>query len=131
MYPDMWCEVITSSLHKLDQRVKPITRGISLLFTLGKVFSKILNSRKMSWATSQQKLYLIQGTYQKDKSTIGDIFTLMAVGQRYLRRADGWFYCVFIDFRKCFDSKPHILNGTDFYQSKYSRQDFKGVSISV
>jgi len=49
-----------------------------------------------------------QGAYQKGKSTIDHIFTLMAITQNYLSRAGGRLYCVFIDFSKCFDSVQHL-----------------------
>ena len=69
--------------------------------TIDKVFTKILNSRMMSWAAARNKIDNSQGAYQKDKSTIDHIFTLMAIVQKYLSKAGGRFYCAFIDFSKC------------------------------
>ena len=109
IYPDMWCEAIISPLYKKGSKSDVNNyRGISLSCTLGKVFTKILNSRMMSWAAARNKIDNSQGAYQKDKSTIDHIFTLMAIVQKYLSKTGGRFYCAFIDFSKCFDSIPHL-----------------------
>ena len=53
----------------------------------------------LSWAAARNKIDNSQGAYQKDKSTIDHIFTLMAIVQKYLSKAGGRFYCAFIDLQ--------------------------------
>ena len=40
-------------------------------------------------------------------STIDNIFCLNALGQKYLSKPKGRFYCLVIDFAKAFDSVDH------------------------
>jgi hypothetical protein len=82
-------------------------RGISLLCTVGKVFTKILNNRLMEWAESHGKLDEGQGAYRKKRYTCDNIFNLYAMIQKYLCKKGGRFYCAFIDFSQAFDSIPH------------------------
>ena len=41
-------------------------------------------------------------------STIDNIFTLMSMGQKYLSKKGGRFYCLFVDFSKAFDRVNHV-----------------------
>jgi len=68
---------------------------------------------------SAKKKDLSQGAYQEGKSTIDQIFTLMAMAQKYLARAGGGGGCGFIDLSKSFD---YI---TQTYQFMYSLQELK------
>ncbi|MEW8484143.1 MAG: reverse transcriptase domain-containing protein [Candidatus Thiodiazotropha sp.] len=37
-----------------------------------------------------------------------NLFTLMAMGQKYLSKKGGRFYCLFVDFSKAFDTISHV-----------------------
>ena len=106
MYPDVWCEATVSPLHKKGPKSE--AREISLSCMFLKVFPKILNSRMMSRAAYKQNIDSNQDAYQKGKSSIDHIYTLMAIVQKYLLKADERFYRVFIDFSKCFESIPNL-----------------------
>ena len=108
IYPDQWSLAIISPLHKNGKRNNPTNyRGISLLCTVSKIFTKILNNRLLTWAEENNKLDEGQSAYRKGRSTIDNLFTLNALGQKYLSRKGGRFYCVFVDFSRAFDSIPH------------------------
>jgi len=62
----------------------------------------------MYWVSSRQIIDPSQGAYQKGKSTIDHIITLMDIAQQYLSRAGRRFYYAIVDFSKCFDSIPHL-----------------------
>ena len=108
IYPDQWSLAIISPLHKNGKRNNPTNyRGISLLCTVSKIFTKILNNRLLTWAEENNKLDEGQSAYRKGRSTIDNLFTLNALGQKYLSRKGGRLYCVFVDFSRAFDSIPH------------------------
>ena len=44
-----------------------------------------------------------QAGFRKGYSTTDNIFTLMSLGQKYLSKKGGRFYCLFVDFSKAFD----------------------------
>ena len=84
-------------------------RGISLLSVVGKIFTKIINTRVTQWAEDSRKLHEEQAGYRKTYSCVDQIFNLQSVVQKYLTKRRGRFYCAFIDFSKAFDSIPHVL----------------------
>ena len=112
IFPDMWGEAVISPLHKKGSRnnVKNY-RAISLLCTIGKVFTKVINNRLMSWAEINKKLDDGQGAYRKQRSTVDHIFTLYGMTQKYLSRPRGRFYCAFVDFSRAFDCIIHTKSG--------------------
>ncbi len=50
-----------------------------------------------------------QAGFRKHYSTVDNIFSLMAIAQKYTSRPRGRFYCIFIDFSKAFDSIQHNI----------------------
>ena len=82
-------------------------RGISLLCTISKIFTKVLNNRLVRWAEHNDKLDDSQGAYRKGRSTVDHMFSLYSIIQKYLRKRGGRFYVAFIDFSRAFDSIPH------------------------
>ena len=48
-----------------------------------------------------------QAGFRKQYTTSDNIFTLMALCQKYLSKKKGRFYCIFVDFAKAFDSIQH------------------------
>ena len=48
-----------------------------------------------------------QTGFRKDYSTTDNIFLLHALVQKYLCRARGRFYCIFVEFKRAFDSIQH------------------------
>ena len=108
IFPNEWCRAIIVPVHKKGNRENPNNyRGISLLSSISKVFTKILNNRLVKWANHNGKLSDQQAGFRKGKGTIDHIFVLQALASKYLMREKGRFYSVFIDFSQAFDSVPH------------------------
>ena len=82
-------------------------RGVSLINTICKMFTSILTSRLDKWTEKYNVLHESQAGFRQQYSTTDNIFTLHALAQKYLCRKGGRFYCLFIDFRKAFDSINH------------------------
>ena len=110
IYPSQWSEAIISPLHKKGSKSDVSNyRGLSLLCTISKIFTKILNTRLMTWAERNGLIDEAQGAYRKGRSTTDHIFTLHSIIQKHLCRSGGRFYVAFIDFSRAFDSVPHSV----------------------
>ena len=75
------------------------------------IFNKILTDmmykRLYSWAEEFDKIDETQAGFRKEYSTVDNLFTLLAMGQKYLSKRGGRFYCLFVDFSKAFDRVNH------------------------
>lgn len=110
VFPRDWCTSIICPLHKKGSvNVPDNYRGISLMNVTGKVFTKVLSNRLVSWAENEDKLMEQQAGYRQKYSTIDSCFSLNAAIQKYITRSRGRFYCIFIDFSKAFDCIRHKL----------------------
>ena len=78
-----------------------------MISSLCKIFNGILTKRLQSWCEDNQVIDESQAGFRKKYSTIDNIFSLQSVVQKYLSREGGRFYCIFIDFRRAFDSINH------------------------
>ena len=106
--PANWCENIICPIHKSGPQTDPANfRGISLINSISKVFTGILTTRLQTWAEENSVLDESQAGFRKRYSTIDNLFSLHAIIQKYLCRPRGRFFCIFIDFRRAFDSIPH------------------------
>jgi hypothetical protein len=74
---------------------------------IGKGFNNVLNVRLLEWAEMQSMLYEEQTGFRKGRSCADQMFVLQSLVQTYLSRSKGRFYCLFIDFKKAFNSVPH------------------------
>ena len=86
-FPDLWTKAIISQLHKTGS-VNEVGnyRGISLLCTLGKIFTKILNYILVSWANMYDKIDERQCAYRKYRGTIDNMFSLYGLAEKYLSK---------------------------------------------
>ena len=106
--PDSWGNSIICPLHKKGSLFDPNNfRGVSLINTICKMFTNILTSRLDKWTEKFNVIHESQAGFRRQYSTVDNIFTLHAVTQKYLCKKGGRFYCLFIDFRKAFDSIDH------------------------
>lgn len=109
LYPKEWTKAIIIPLHKKGPTNAPDNfRGISLLSTLSKVFTAVLNSRLASWSESNDVIDESQAGFRKGRSTIDHIFTLHAVVEKQLSQ-NKKLYAAYIDFRKAYDSVNRSL----------------------
>jgi len=87
-------------------------RPISLISTLLKLFTTILNIRLLKYvdAPSPETKILndFQNGFRKGRSCEDHIFTLNSIIQYKIARKKGRLYDCFVDFAKAFDSVPHL-----------------------
>ena len=77
-------------------------RGITLLSTLGKLFTRILNNRLTGWAEEYGIYVEAQAGFREAMGTTDHIFSLHGLISHYLNNNKKLF-CAFIDFSKAFD----------------------------
>ena len=102
-FPNKWTEVVIVPIHK--KRSKTLVdnyRGVTLLSTLGKLFTRLLNNRLSFWADTYSILIEEQYGLRSGRSTVDSIFVLNSLLNLALSKGEN-IYCSFIDFRKAFD----------------------------
>jgi hypothetical protein len=77
-------------------------RGITLLSTLGKLFTRILNNRLNEWAENYGVYIEAQGGFRAEMGTTDNIFVLHGLITHFINKGEK-LYCAFIDFTKAFD----------------------------
>ena len=77
-------------------------RGVTLLSTLGKLFTKILNSRLTEWAENYGVYIEAQAGFRSKMGTTDNIFVLHGLITHLINEGKK-LYCAFVDFRKAFD----------------------------
>lgn len=108
IYPSAWSEGLICPIHKKGDKSDPNNyRGITLLNSMPKIFSSIINNRLTTWCNEENLLKEEQCGFRKGYSTIDNIFNLTATIQKYLSKRGGRFYVIFVDFSKAFDSVQH------------------------
>ena len=78
-------------------------RGITLVSSVGKLFTSILNSRLTKYAELVDMIPDSQAGFRKGFSTVDNIFCLHVLIELYLAFGKK-LYCTFIDFKKAFDT---------------------------
>ena len=108
-FPEDWCKSIIIPIHKSGPTNNPENyRAICLINCLCKIFMNIMTVRLSSWADLNDVIDESQAGFRKGYSTIDNIFSLQALVQKYLCRERGRFYCIFVDFKRAFDSIEHV-----------------------
>ena len=99
---------IICPIYKGGPSTNPETyRGTSLINIISKFFTGILTTRLQKWAEENRVIDESQAGFRKGYSTIDNIFSLQAIIHKYICRPRDRFYCIFIDFRRTFDSNPY------------------------
>ena len=107
-FPQAWGRSIICPIHENGSMSDPSNfRGISLMYTMYKIFSIILNKRLYKWAEENSMLDEAQAGFRSGYSVVDNIFSLSACVQKYLSRRGGRFYCLYVDFQKAFDKIQH------------------------
>ena len=97
-FPSTWKNGVIIPIYKNgDMSDVNNFRGITLLSTLGKPFTKVLNNRLTFWSDTYDILSDTQAGFRKGRGTIDNIFIIQFI------RTGEKVYCAFIDFRKAFD----------------------------
>ena len=108
IFPEDWCKSIISPIHKGGSVNKPENhRAVMLINCLCKIFMNILTIRLSNWAEENGVIDESQAGFRKQYSTVDNLFSLQALVQKYLCRPRGRFYCMFVDFKRAFDSIQH------------------------
>ena len=91
-FPQQWCNAVLVPIHKNGPCTDPNNyRGIALLSVVGKVFSKVINNRLISWAEAGNLYKEEQAGFRKGYSTVDNMFILQALTQKYCsKKVDGF-----------------------------------------
>ena len=103
--PSSWTEGIICPIYKNkgDATNPDNYRGITVLSCFGKSFTSVLNYRLNCYLESMTVLCEEQAGFKKGYSTMDHNFNLKCLADLYLHRSKH-LLCVFIDYRKAFDS---------------------------
>jgi hypothetical protein len=103
-FPLEWTRSIIVPLHKKGDKSLPDNyRGISLLSTVSKVYTSVLNNRLKQWSEENNIITDAQEGFRKGRSTTNHIFSLHALIEKQFL-SDSKLYVAFMDFRKCYDT---------------------------
>lgn len=103
--PSLWLKSIIKPIPKssnYDPRIPLNYRGISLLSTVSKVYTAILNNRIMSYVEAQGLIYDEQNGFREGRSCQDHIFSLTSIIRNRMNNNMDT-YAAFIDLRKAFD----------------------------
>ena len=102
-FPTNWAEGYVIPLHKKGG-INDVNnyRGITLLSTLGKLFTRLLNNRLYDWAEKYGVYIEAQAGFRAKMSTVDNIFVLHGLINHMVNNGTKLF-CAFIDFSKAFD----------------------------
>ena len=102
-FPIKWTEGFIVPLPKKgDTNQVENYRRITLLSTMGKLFSRILNNRLTDWAEDYHIYVEAQAGFRKNMGTIDNIFVLHGVINHMLNE-NKKLYVAFIDYTKAFE----------------------------
>ena len=108
LIPSSWHKaVIHPILKKGKDPLFPLShRGISLMSTVAKVFSSILNNRISGYMEMHSIYAEEQNGFRRLRSCLDHLFTLTTVIRNRKLQKQATF-CAFVDFEKAFDSVEH------------------------
>ena len=102
-YPSRWTDGHIVPIHKKGSiNTAENYRGITLLSTLGKLFTRILNDRLTDWAENYQVYIEAQAGFRSNMGTVDNIFTLHGLLTHVINQGKK-LYCAFVDLTKAFD----------------------------
>ena len=104
-FPTDWNVSLLSMIHKNGNKNECNNyRGISIGSCLGKVFTKILQSRISNYLEDNELLSDNQAGFRKNYRTTDQIYILKTILNKYLHKNKKPVYACFIDFSKAFDT---------------------------
>ena len=102
-YPDSWNKAFIVTVFKSGDKEDPNNyRGISLVNTLAKIFSAVLNNRIMLYM--KDKFSAVQFGFRPNHRTADSVFIVKTLITKYLSLLKKPIYACFVDLRKAFDS---------------------------
>lgn len=108
-WPEEWTKALIVPIHKKGDEDNPDNyRGISLMCTLSKMFTRVINKRLSAWSEDNDVINEAQAGFRRNYSTVDHIFTLYACVEKQLSQPSK-LYVAFVDFRKAYDSIKRSL----------------------
>ena len=105
VYPSEWAEGMIIPIFKNGNCDEPKNyRPITLTSSLSKAFCSIINRRLTQWTKNNCQITEGQCGFREGRSTIDNIFTLDTIINKVVFKRKSRLYCVFVDFKKAFDS---------------------------
>ena len=121
-YPSIWSIGMIVPIHKGGTKDDPSNyRGITLLNTVGKIFTSIVNSKLTEWAEKQLLIPESQFGFRKNRRTTDCIFIMNTLIETSRAHKVPLYVC-FVDFRKAFDSVDHTMLWTKLIKLGISEQ---------
>ena len=103
IFPSVWSDGLLIPLYKKGSTSNPDNfRGITLLSTLGKLFTRLLNSRYDEWAESYRIYVEAQYGFRAGRGTVDCIYILHSAINNFIESGKA-LYTLFVDFSKAFD----------------------------
>jgi hypothetical protein len=105
LVPSAWLTAIILPIPKSstkDPHVPLNYRGISLLSTISKVYTSVLNSRISRYLEEENILTEEQNGFRKGRSCLDSMFMLTSIARNRLNMGESTF-AAFVDFEKAFD----------------------------
>jgi len=103
--PKGWCEASISPIHRKGDCLNPASyRPISLLNTLFKLLSRVLNARLTNWVREKERISTFQAGFQPGKSCLDHIFSLIAMIQLKLAKNEK-LYVAFICLARTWETR--------------------------
>lgn len=106
--PDNWGNMLAFMLPKKGDLTSPDNyRCISLINSITKMFTNIMNERLYLWAEANSVLPEFQAGFRRSRSCADHIFALNTCIQSFYAKPRQKLYVCFVDFRKAFDMVDH------------------------
>ncbi len=120
LIPDLWRQSLIFPIPKdpkKDKRIPLNYRGISLLSTISKLYTAILNKRILDFAELSGVLADEQNGFRPNRNCIDHIFSLTSIIRNRKNQGQSTF-CCFIDYQKAFDyvDRDLLLYKLQLYQ---------------
>ena len=102
-FPSVWSEGYIVPIHKKGNIHNVDNyRGITLLSVMGKLFTRILNTRLTNWAETYYVYIEAQAGFRSEMGTVDNVFVLHGLITHLINQGKK-LYCAFVDFKKAFD----------------------------
>ena len=107
IFPENWCKGLIVPIYKSGDQEDPSNyRGITISNTIGKLFTKLLNNRLLTFITDQGILKNNQIGFMPKHRTSDHILVMKTIIDTFKRTRKTLFLC-FIDLKKAFDTIYH------------------------
>ena len=129
-YPERWAHGLIYPVNKAGDKADPKNYGrITLLNTVGKIFTAILNTRLSEWAETYGILLEEQYGFRPNRKTTYFIFILNTLIEKTKTDISTLFVC-YVDLKKAFDNVEHTLMWVKLHSIGLSNQIIATVQYS-